>query len=250
MRHAERQDRATELQGIDWISTAPRPQDPSLSKRGFEQAALVGHQLKDAGITKILCSPMLRTVQTADVVAEVLGLGENSLCVELGLVEEAKHFRGINHEPRPNWNPLVLSAADHYEMTSKKIDLSYQSLNEVQHVRDESIPNTVRELNDNTSERDQITKDRCQRTLERIMSCPELQSEVVLCVAHSSTVKIMSKKLESGLPHGEDRRISGGRHVSCFSGFKPLDESDPNSPWQSLTGRWGTGDLSPEDLLR
>lgn len=54
------------------------------------------------------------------------------MCVEIGLVEEAKHFRGINHEPRPNWNPLVLSAADHYEMTSKKIDLSYQSLNEVQ----------------------------------------------------------------------------------------------------------------------
>lgn len=34
MRHAEREDRAQELEGKDWISTAPRPQDPELSARG------------------------------------------------------------------------------------------------------------------------------------------------------------------------------------------------------------------------
>ncbi len=35
MRHAEREDRAQELAGKDWISTAPRPQDPVLSARGM-----------------------------------------------------------------------------------------------------------------------------------------------------------------------------------------------------------------------
>jgi hypothetical protein len=35
MRHAEREDRAAELEGKDWISTAPRPQDPVLSIEGF-----------------------------------------------------------------------------------------------------------------------------------------------------------------------------------------------------------------------
>lgn len=35
MRHAEREDRAMEAEGKDWISTAPRPQDPGLSKRGI-----------------------------------------------------------------------------------------------------------------------------------------------------------------------------------------------------------------------
>lgn len=34
MRHAEREDRAQEKKGIDWISTAPRPQDPVLSEEG------------------------------------------------------------------------------------------------------------------------------------------------------------------------------------------------------------------------
>lgn len=35
MRHAEREDRAQEMKGIDWISTAPRPQDPQLSESGI-----------------------------------------------------------------------------------------------------------------------------------------------------------------------------------------------------------------------
>lgn len=34
MRHAEREDRAQESVGKDWISTAPRPQDPTLSEKG------------------------------------------------------------------------------------------------------------------------------------------------------------------------------------------------------------------------
>lgn len=38
MRHAEREDRAQEMQGLDWISTAPRPQDPQLSAGGTIQS--------------------------------------------------------------------------------------------------------------------------------------------------------------------------------------------------------------------
>lgn len=34
MRHAEREDRAAEKEGKDWISTAERPQDPRLSEKG------------------------------------------------------------------------------------------------------------------------------------------------------------------------------------------------------------------------
>ena len=75
MRHAEREDRATEVAGKNWISTAPRPQDPTLSSYGFEQARNVGKQLKNSRITKILCSPMIRCVQTANEVASELGLG-------------------------------------------------------------------------------------------------------------------------------------------------------------------------------
>lgn len=48
MRHAEREDRALEAQGKDWISTAPRPQDPKLSPSGI--------------LSTFLCSIVLRLV--------------------------------------------------------------------------------------------------------------------------------------------------------------------------------------------
>lgn len=34
MRHAEREDRALEAEGKDWIHSAERPQDPLLSPKG------------------------------------------------------------------------------------------------------------------------------------------------------------------------------------------------------------------------
>lgn len=44
------------------------------------------------GVTRILCSPMIRTVLTAEYVARELGLGKNSICVEMGLVEEGERI--------------------------------------------------------------------------------------------------------------------------------------------------------------
>ncbi len=41
MRHAEREDRAMEAEGKDWISTALRPQDPLLSEKGEFEAVIL-----------------------------------------------------------------------------------------------------------------------------------------------------------------------------------------------------------------
>lgn len=41
MRHAEREDRALEAEGKDWISTAPRPQDPKLSPKGITRHEII-----------------------------------------------------------------------------------------------------------------------------------------------------------------------------------------------------------------
>jgi len=155
MRHAERMDRATEAQGKDWITTAPRPHDPTLSPLGVKQARAVGREFKELGlnISRIYCSPLIRCVMTADLVAGELGLGANSICVEEGLVEEAKSFRGYRskNEPPPNWHPLLLpvvkaaveeqkeeeegragggSLSDY----SPRLDASYVSMVDVQHV--------------------------------------------------------------------------------------------------------------------
>lgn len=85
MRHADRMDKAMELNNLDWISTASRPQDPPLSVRGIEQAKEVGKQLKDSGITKILCSPMIRTLMTALEIANVMELGPSCILIEQGI---------------------------------------------------------------------------------------------------------------------------------------------------------------------
>lgn len=265
MRHAEREDRAAEAQGIDWISTAERPQDPRLSEEGKHnivemfcmlglaysghlilsgiiQAQNAGEQMKEWGITKILSSPMIRTVMTSDIVAEKIGLGENTICVEMGLVEEAKSFRGKTAaEKLPNWNPLILPTSE-VAKYSTRVNLNHQTIMDVKHVRDESALNTVVEVHETLTNKDEVTKDRCRVALGKILADESLADDVVLCVAHGATVKAMSIVLESGLPDSE--KIAGERTVSCFAMFRPVDPSNSSGPWRSVLPEWSTGDLA------
>lgn len=48
--------------------------DVKLTATGIEQARKTGQDLKQIGITKIVCSPMLRTQQTAETIASELGM--------------------------------------------------------------------------------------------------------------------------------------------------------------------------------
>lgn len=244
MRHAEREDRAAEAEGKDWISTAPRPQDPLLSDKGIKQAEEVGKQLKGVGITRILCSPMIRTVMTADVVAAQLGLGANSVCVEMGLVEEAKSFRGKTAaEPRPNWNPLVLPLTELMKYSSR-IDPNYVSLMTVEHARDEAVPNTVREVHATLTDRDEITRDRCRQTLEKVLQSGQFPNECLLFVGHGATVGAILKVFENDLP--TEQKVTGEKSVSCFSEFQPIDPNNLFGPWKSVTGIWHSGNISEE----
>lgn len=183
---------------------------------------------------------MIRTVQTADIIAEQLGLGENSVCVEMGLVEESKSFRGKTaDEPRPNWNPLVLPVSD-LKTYSSRLDDSYVSIHDVVHVRDESRPNTVREVHDTLTDLNEITRDRCKTVLKKMLACDDLKDEVVLCVGHGASVLAFSKALETNLP--EELKCKGERNVSCFAEFRPVTEGDSDGPWQSVLGHWSSGE--------
>lgn len=231
LRHADREDRAYERAGKEWITTALRPQDPKLSERGRIQAANVGNRLKTFGISKILCSPTIRAVQTADIVAEQLGMGENSICVEPGLVEEAKSFRGkCLPEPRPNWNPLILSASDLQEY-SRRINLNYVPLVNVEFAYDTSLPNTVREVHPSLEDRDAITWDRVRTILDRVKSSEDYDNETVLCVGHYATVKMASKLLGNAVT--EDLKHSGYHSVGCFAHFRPTDPNNKSGTWES-----------------
>jgi hypothetical protein len=191
---------------------------------------------------------MIRCVITADLIAEQLELKENSICVESGLVEEAKSFRGkALPEPRPNWNPLVLSTAE-LSSFSNKIQLDYVSLHQVEHVYDETLPNTVREVHHDTLlDKNEVTVDRCGMVLKKILTSESLSNDVVLCVTHGATVKAFSQALERGLC--EEDKIRGERTVSCFAEYRVVTPDDVLSPWKSTASEWDTGDIHGEDNL-
>ncbi|VXD12369.1 conserved hypothetical protein [Planktothrix serta PCC 8927] len=67
-----------------WFNTAERRYDPHLSDDGEIQAKQLANRLVGEGITQIIASPFLRTVQTANAVAEKLDL---SIKLDWGLGE-------------------------------------------------------------------------------------------------------------------------------------------------------------------
>jgi broad specificity phosphatase PhoE len=64
----------------------PLDQGDRLTERGFEQARAVAERLGDAGATRLLASPLRRARETAEVIAERLGL-------EIIEVEELRELR-------------------------------------------------------------------------------------------------------------------------------------------------------------
>lgn len=68
----------------EWFNTAAHPYDPPLSEDGIIQAQELGQRLAGEKIRHIFASPFLRTVQTADKVAQILDL---PIKIESGLSE-------------------------------------------------------------------------------------------------------------------------------------------------------------------
>ncbi|MFW6358467.1 MAG: histidine phosphatase family protein [Chroococcales cyanobacterium] len=153
----------------EWFNTAERRYDPPLSSDGFVQAQQLGQRLKGEKIAHIFSSPFLRTVQTANEVAEVLDL---PIKLEAGLCE------WLN----PEWMteaPETLSyevLADKY----RRIDLSYTS---------RLIPRYP-ESNDRVMER---TGEIARRLVEEF-------SEDILLVGHGASVLGATTGLVGGHP--------------------------------------------------
>lgn len=68
----------------EWFNSAERRYDPPLSEDGLTQARQLGQRLTSSNIAHIFASPFLRTIQTANQVAEVLDL---TIKIEKGLSE-------------------------------------------------------------------------------------------------------------------------------------------------------------------
>lgn len=68
----------------EWFNTATRRYDPPLSEDGLIQAAELGQRLKSENIKHLFASPFLRTIQTANEVAQIMNL---EMKLEAGLSE-------------------------------------------------------------------------------------------------------------------------------------------------------------------
>ena len=112
VRHGNRLDFVNK----EWFKTAKRPYDSPLSPDGILQAQALAQRLKGEEISHIFSSPFLRTVQTAQYLAEMLEL---SLKIESGFSE------WLNPERFPAM-PEVLSIQELVKQFPR-IDLSYTS---------------------------------------------------------------------------------------------------------------------------
>jgi broad specificity phosphatase PhoE len=100
----------------EWFNHAPKPYDPPLYRDGIIQAQELAQRLKGETIKHILVSPFLRTIQTANEIAQVLDL---SLKIEPGLSE------WLN----PDWMRVKPETHSQEELSSlyPRIDWTYQS---------------------------------------------------------------------------------------------------------------------------
>lgn len=79
-RHAERVDYAVRInEGRSWQKTAERPWDTPITDAGVKQAHALGHAIQEhcsslglPPVTRVFCSPLLRCVQTAAGVCDIL----------------------------------------------------------------------------------------------------------------------------------------------------------------------------------
>ncbi|MDP8963846.1 MAG: histidine phosphatase family protein [Cyanobacteriota bacterium] len=153
----------------EWFNTAERPYDPPLSEDGVVQANQLGQRLVGEGIRHIFASPFLRTVQTANFVADALDL-------------PIKLESGLSEWLNPAWmqtNPERLSMQELQELFPR-IDPSYTS-RVIAH-----YPETSEKVLERTAE-----------TAKRLMT--EF-SEDILLVGHGASVVGVTQGLVGGTP--------------------------------------------------
>ncbi len=78
-----------------------------LTENGREQARKVGKDLKDKSIDLIVCSPLGRTVETAQIIAKELGINPNSILQNEAFIE--REFGKYSGRPHSEYRAAVLA---------------------------------------------------------------------------------------------------------------------------------------------
>ena len=155
-----------------WFNTAERRYDPPLSADGFIQAAELGQRLKGKNIAHIFASPFLRTVQTANEVANVLNL-------------PVKLEAGLGEWHNGEWMTETPEICDRQLLATEypAIDLNYQSQLYPQY------PETKEDVN--------------RRTAKTIQKLVAAYSADILIVGHGASVYGAALGLVADLPEAK-----------------------------------------------
>ncbi len=181
-RHGNRQD----FVDPDWMKSAERPYDPGLSPDGVVQARKLAERMASEDVSAIFSSPFLRTVETANQIAELLDL---PIFIEPGISE------WFNSE----WFPAAPQTLPSGELVARfpRVDLSYAS----------DVRPTYPESED----------DAMRRSAEAAHAITEQFPDPVLLVGHGVSVAGATK----GLDHDAVVRECG---LCCL--FKIVRESE------------------------
>ena len=167
----------------EWFNTAVRRYDPPLSDDGFIQARELGHRLKLEQIKHIFASPFLRTIQTANEIAQILNL---PIKLEAGLGE---WHNGEWMTESPETHPQ-----DFLQQNFSAIDWNYQS-----HLYPQ-YPETKDDVN--------------RRTAATVKQLVSEYSQDILIVGHGASVYGAAQGLVGDLPESKVALCSLTKAVS------------------------------------
>ncbi|NRA40140.1 MAG: histidine phosphatase family protein [Planctomycetes bacterium] len=189
---------------IDLVDPSWQGDDPYLSDDGFVQARETGERLKGEGIQEIFASPFLRTMQTANCIAEALDL---PIKIEYGICEWLS-TELFDHMP------VCLTASERAERFPR-IDTSYKSL------LDPQWPESV-----------EMIEQRCAQIVNHVA---DTYASDILFVGHAASVYSCAQGLLPVKTHIEpllcsltkiQRLPSGGvMELNCDTSHLSVDES-------------------------
>lgn len=153
----------------EWVRSAVNPYNPPLDPKGLEQASETAERLLSKNIDFIFASPFLRTLQTAEIIAEKTGIKIN---VEEGFSEWLKESE---FKYKPDLNNLNSLNKDF-----PFINTDYKS------IVTQSYPETREDLD--------------TRTEKALLSIIEKYGSNILIISHGSPIKSIYKSLINKIP--------------------------------------------------
>ncbi len=117
--------------------------ETQLAEEGLEQARVTGQDLRNEGVTKIVCSPFIRAQQTAEIIAAELGIPVH----EIVIVDELHERRMgvLEGKPKVNENEYFFQndTENSFEPQAELIARLQIALSKVKQIADKSEGATV-----------------------------------------------------------------------------------------------------------